>query len=149
MNLGKLGLLVVFVTLLGMQSCGKDDEEEKSAPCTHQNCDNPLPPATNLVGTWSVTEDDEDFTDKETVTFNANGTGVAHEDSNFALFNGNTGEIITEFTWEYQEDEDWYLISYGFIGLFYKIVEIDCDYMKLQNESSISNTEKANYILCR
>lgn len=151
----KLGLLALLFALLGL-SCGMDDEE-KTAPCTNQNCDNPQPPSTNLIGTWTVTDDDEGFTFRETVTFNADGTGFADENSRFTILLGNASTpssptVITEFEWEFQDDEERYLVDFGIAERFYTILELDCDYMKLNdNYANIESdsAEKPRFIMCR
>lgn len=149
MQFRKLGMLILMSVMLTLYSCGKE-EETKLEPCTSSNCDNPQTPALNLIGTWRVFDGQEEFDDNDTVTFNADGTGVADEDNNFALFNGNNGELITEFTWEYKDSEEWYLVDFGFFGRFYSILEIDCDYMRLENNSTITSSgEKLKLILCR
>ncbi len=151
MDFVKLGMMIMILFALGLQSCGDDKEGGDIEVCQNQNCDNPLPPAQNLIGTWRVFEEDEDgVRDKQTVTFNADGTGFADDDNDFTAFDGTNGELLTTFEWEYQIDEEWYLVDFGFFGRFYSILELDCDYMHLENNSTLTNTgEKLKVVMCR
>lgn len=143
-----LKISVLILTLSIFSSCG--DDEPDTVLCDYTPCTNVPSPEMNLIGEWNTFDDDDEANGD--VEFRADGTAFAPQDSEFALFFsgfGNNG-WIEDFTWSYDSVENRYLFDYGPLGLFQVVTEIDCDYMVLENISSITNDPDGIFAkLCR
>jgi len=111
-NINLLSIIMVFSLLV--ISCGEDCEKT-----TFEEV---------ILGTWNTT--DQSGPDAEKVTFNADGTGFATENS---LFTSESNGIPTnEFTWTYDEESmdlniRWQHTPMSSTNVDYEIKSFDCD----------------------
>ncbi|MDA7501749.1 hypothetical protein N8482_00580 [Chitinophagales bacterium] len=95
----KIFLPFLLLGLFAMTSCGDDLGDAAVL-------------ADVIVGTWKT--DAVADLDAGTVTFNADGTGSASDNSAMTIevSDGTTDEVLTDFTWEYIEADNMLELSY-------------------------------------
>ena len=102
--------------------------------------------AENLVGTWTVTNVN-DQTDGKTVVFEADGSGTAPMDGSFSMYSSTLLEHSDGFTWEHDTIADRIIIRYNFTAIDYPVhyeVDLnDCDEIILRDVTHVVDPQHA------